>query len=96
MLDRQEVNASQDNVSRASVPTPPPERDMFTEADNSANADESNKFFQDRANMLAQQKVGGEGGGGKDDKGMVKLNPMSQLQASSTVVNLLLATGPFS
>ena len=33
---------------------------------------------------------------GKDDKNMVVLQPMSPLVASATVVNLLLATGPFS
>jgi len=34
--------------------------------------------------------------GETDDKNKVTLNPMTQLAASSTVVNLLLATGPFS
>ena len=31
-----------------------------------------------------------------ENKGKVKLKPMSPLAASSTVVNLLLATGPFT
>jgi hypothetical protein len=31
-----------------------------------------------------------------NDNGKVKLNPMTPLAASSTVINLLLATGPFS
>ena len=89
MLDA-EVNKSHENVSRASAPTPPPEENMnFTEPDNTTN-----QFFDDRSKMLAANKVAN--GGGKDDKGMVQLSPMSQLQASSTIVNLLLATGPFA
>lgn len=34
--------------------------------------------------------------GKKDDPSMVTLTPMTPLVASSTVVNLLLATGPFA
>ena len=34
--------------------------------------------------------------GGPEEEGKVKLNPMTPFAASSTVINLLLATGPFS
>ena len=48
--------------------------------------------MQERNNMLkAQGQVSDEA-----KKDMVKLTPMTPLTASSTVVNLLLATGPFS
>ena len=91
MLDA-EVNKSHDIASRASAPTPPPEDNMnFTEPDKSTT-----QFFDERGKMLAANKVGVNNSGKDDDKGMVTLAPMSQLQASSTIVNLLLATGPFA
>jgi len=46
----------------------------------------------ERSNMLSNNKVAGAA----NDKGMVVLQPMSPMAASSTVVNLLLATGPFA
>ena len=46
----------------------------------------------ERSNMLSNNKVAGA----NNDKGMVTLQPMSPMAASSTVVNLLLATGPFA
>ena len=100
MLDKEHrdvVNAStSDMASRASIPTPPPEgNDVFTEPDASANQSDTDRFFNQRGNMLAQQKIAEEGKG-SNDSNMVKLSPMSQLSASSTIVNLLLATGPFS
>ena len=50
------------------------------------------QFINDRSTMLSNQvKKANE-----DDKNKVQLKPMGPLAASSTVVNLLLATGPFS
>ena len=50
------------------------------------------QFMNERSTMLANNKVAAD----ENSKGMVTLQPMSPLQASSTVVNLLLATGPFA
>ena len=47
--------------------------------------------MQQRANMLSQNNNGRDGNENK-----VTLKPMGPLAASSTVVNLLLATGPFT
>lgn len=48
--------------------------------------------MQERGAMLNNMKDGAQ----SNPKGLVQLTPMSPLVASSTVVNLLLATGPFS
>ena len=50
----------------------------------------ADQFMANRKEMLQSQANGG------DDKNKVQLKPMGPLAASSTVVNLLLATGPFS
>lgn len=47
------------------------------------------KFIQERKDMMNQKDE-------KDEGNKVHLTPISPLAASSTVVNLLLATGPFS
>ena len=51
--------------------------------------------MESRADMLKSMEQTKEGGG-EGDANKVKLNPMGPLAASSTVVNLLLATGPFT
>ena len=48
--------------------------------------------MQQRGAMLDNMKDGAQ----SNPKGLVQLTPMSPFVASSTVVNLLLATGPFS
>ena len=48
--------------------------------------------MQQRGAMLNNMKDGAQ----SNPKGLVQMTPMSPLVASSTVVNLLLATGPFS
>lgn len=49
---------------------------MFTEPDASANPSDTDRFFNQRGNMLAQQKIAEEGQG-SNDSNMVKLSPMS-------------------
>ena len=48
--------------------------------------------MEQRGNMLADINATEA----KNEEGKVQLIPMGPLAASSTVVNLLLATGPFS
>ena len=85
------------NASEMSAPTesPAPNKSkLVTEADNSNSdgadqAGETDRFMAERKDMLASMNK-------DDDKDKVQLKPMGPLAASSTVVNLLLATGPFS
>jgi hypothetical protein len=69
---------------------------LVTEADNLVGQSDTDpdalKFISDRGDML--QKIN-ESDQSKDENKVV-LNPISPLAASSTIVNLLLATGPFS
>lgn len=53
---------------------------------------DAKQFMEQRGNMLADINATEA----KDEEGKVQLIPMGPLAASSTVVNLLLATGPFS
>ena len=53
------------------------------------------QFMEDRGRMLASRDEA-LSQSQKDDPNKVTLKPMTPLSASSTVVNLLLATGPFS
>ena len=96
MLDsaNNKVNVTTDDASKS----PSQMSHSYEEADNGAGKD-TDRFFEERNDMLAKNKVAGGPGDqspGSYQKGMVTLKPMSQLTASSTVVNLLLATGPFS
>mmetsp|Transcript_5101 Transcript_5101/g.6254 ORF Transcript_5101/g.6254 Transcript_5101/m.6254 type:complete len:338 (+) Transcript_5101:52-1065(+) len=97
MLDQ--VNVTQDTVSKNSTDMAAPSREdhTFTEADNGGRGGptDTQHFFDQRGKMLDQNRVA-DSSNGKNDKGLVQLQPMSQLAASSTIVNLLLATGPFS
>jgi len=69
---------------------------LVEEADNSQDnepfIDGNNEPFIDGNNHIDYNVPGRK----KIDKNMVQLKPMSPFVASATVVNLLLATGPFS
>ncbi len=85
MLDR--VNTTSEDISK------PQSMDSGENgfADNNNDPD-TQQFMAQRSNMLSNNKVAGAA----NDNSMVVLQPMSPMAASSTVVNLLLATGPFA
>ena len=67
---------------------------MVTEADNlvSQTDPDASKFMDQRNDMLRNINASES----DEDKNKVQLQPMGPFAASSTVVNLLLATGPFA
>jgi hypothetical protein len=74
------VNTTSDNISKP-------------ESMGSSEDSETHQFMAERNEMLENAKVGAAEA---NNKGLVQLKPMTPLAASSTVVNLLLATGPFA
>ncbi len=82
MLDR--VNTTSEDISKP--------QSMDSGENGFADDSDTQQFMAERSNMLSNNKVAGAA----NDKGMVVLQPMSPMAASSTVVNLLLATGPFA
>lgn len=101
MRDTDNINVTTDTVSKGNSNTPwsgSMESDDLHEAKNhNAPPIDTEVFFQERGKMLDKNRVDGDNdGGGGENENKVLLKPMTPLTASSTVVNLLLATGPFS
>ena len=86
--DPSEMSHSHTDADHATSASP-----FVEEADQNPHDESAEQFMEKRGTMLAQVR---EEGVKKDDKNMVTLQPMSPLAASATVVNLLLATGPFA